>query len=154
MSRFRKTSRREVPILNTASLPDLIFTILFFFVIVTNMRPVPIKTQFDVPQASELQKLQEKNLVVYVMVGKVMTSPAKQLEPVIQLDSDFVSLENLPQRLEERVAKVSEADRNNMTVVMKIDKDTPMGLVNDIKLQLRQHGLLSIHYSVERMVKA
>ena len=155
MSRFRKTTRREVPVLNTASLPDLIFTILFFFMIVTNMRPVPIKTQFDVPKATELQKLQEKNQVIYLMVGKDFAEPDHYAKPVIQLDSDFVAFDDLSEQLKQRVDQVAdENERERMTVVLKIDKDIPMGFVNDIKEKLRENGLLTIHYSVERINRA
>lgn len=147
MGRFRKTKRREVPVLNTASLPDLIFTILFFFMIVTNMRLVPVNTQFDLPKASELQKLQEKKLVLYIMVGKGV---AGEENPTIQADSEFISLNDLPMYLEKRKENVPSYDLKKMTVILKMDKDTPMGLVNDIKGKLRNANLLTIHYSIEK----
>ena len=43
MGKFNKTGKREMPALNTSSLPDLIFTLLFFFMIVTTMREVTLK---------------------------------------------------------------------------------------------------------------
>jgi len=69
MSRFRKNGRRSVPSLNTTALPDLIFTLLFFFMMVTNMRTVPVLTQYQLPAAAELQQLKEKSLLVWIMVG-------------------------------------------------------------------------------------
>lgn len=149
MSRFRKSQRREVPVLNTASLPDLIFTILFFFMIVTTMRPVPVLTQFTVPRATELQKLQEKNRVVYLMVGQKMGEPSHS-GVAIQVNSEFVPLEELRASLEKAKIAVPPSDIGQMTVVLKIDKEIPMGLVNDIKQILRESDLLTIHYSVEK----
>ena len=147
MSRFRKSSPREVPTLNTASLPDLIFTILFFFMIVTHMTSVPVMTQFDLPTATELQKLEEKSLVVYVMVGK---NPENKSTPIIQLNSEFVRLEEMPVVLEGLKEKVLPGEQDKMMAVMKIDKNTPMGLVNDIKKILRESSILTVHYGANK----
>jgi biopolymer transport protein ExbD len=72
MGKFNKTGKRGMPELNTSSLPDLIFTMLFFFMIVTTMREVTLKVQFKVPQATELEKLEKKSLVSFIYIGKPM----------------------------------------------------------------------------------
>ena len=141
MSRFRTSTRREVPGINTASLPDMIFTLLFFFMIVTNMRTVPVMTQFNLPTAQELQKLEEQSLIVYVMVGQ--NTP-------IQLNSDFIALEEMPSQLETVINNVSQENRGKLIAVLKIDQDVPMGLVNDIKQHLRLAGILTVHYSAQK----
>ena len=70
MGKFNKTGKREMPALNTSSLPDLIFTLLFFFMIVTTMREVTLKVEFKVPQATELEKLEKKSLVtIHIFVS-------------------------------------------------------------------------------------
>lgn len=149
MSRFRKTEARKVPALNTAALPDLIFTLLFFFMIVTHMRPVPIMTQFQVPTASELQSLKEKSLVIYIMVGH-QEQINKNALPPIQLNSFFTSLEEMPGNLEEIKSEVDPAERDKMVVMLKIDKETPMGVVNDIRSLLREANLLTVYYAAEK----
>ena len=141
MSRFRTSTRREVPGINTASLPDMIFTLLFFFMIVTNMRTVPVMTQFNLPTAEEMQKLEEQSLIVYVMVGQ---------DTPIQLNSDFIGLEEMPARLDALVNNVPQENREKLIAVLKIDKDISMGLVDDIKQNLRQAGILTIHYSAQK----
>ncbi|MDR2682849.1 MAG: biopolymer transporter ExbD [Dysgonamonadaceae bacterium] len=141
MSRFRTSAPRTVPGINTASLPDMIFTLLFFFMIVTNMRTVPVMTQLNLPTAGELQKLEEQSLIVYVMAGK---------DTPIQLNSQFIRLEEMPAHLETLKKNVAEENRGKMMAVLKIDRDLPMGTVNDIKQNLRQAGILTIHYSAEK----
>ena len=142
MSRFRTSVSREVPGINTAALPDLIFTLLFFFMIVTNMRTVPVMTQFNLPAVEELQKLEAKSLLVYVMVGRDADK--------IQLNSDFVSLEEMPARLEALKNELPTEEQDKRVAVLKIDQTIPMGLVNDIKQNLRQSGILILHYSAEK----
>ena len=68
MGKFNKTGKREMPALNTSSLPDLIFTLLFFFMIVTTMREVTLKVQFTLPVGTELEKLEKKSLVTFIYV--------------------------------------------------------------------------------------
>ncbi|MDR0865772.1 MAG: biopolymer transporter ExbD [Candidatus Symbiothrix sp.] len=141
MSKFRKSAPREVPGINTAALPDLVFTILFFFMLVTNMRTVPVMTQFEVPAILELQKLKEKSLIVYIMVGK---------EQQIQLNSDFVSLDEMPEHLQTFKKTIPTEDQGKMIAILKIDKDISMGVVQDIKENLRKAGILTVHYSAAK----
>ena len=148
MSRFRKSEPRKVPILNTASLPDLIFTTLFFFMIVTHMTSVPPMTQFELPNVTELQKLEEKSLVVYIMVGK--NHENKSTVPVIQLNSEFVSLEEMPTVLERLKKKALPEEQDKMMAVVKVDRNTPMGLVNDIKKILRESSIVTVHYGANK----
>ena len=79
MGKFNKTGKKEMPALNTSSLPDLIFTLLFFFMIVTTMREVTLKVEFKVPQATELEKLEKKSLVTFIYVGKPTAEFRKKL---------------------------------------------------------------------------
>jgi biopolymer transport protein ExbD len=150
MSRFRKTGTRKVPSLNTASLPDLIFTLLFFFLLVSNMRSVPTLTQFQLPNAAELQKLKEKSLLVYIMVGQPLEKGVPDNTPAIQLNSGFTTLEELPFNLEEIKNEVKPENREKMVVVLKIEKNTAMGLVNDIRKTLRNANLLTVYYAAEK----
>jgi len=144
MSRFRKNGRRSVPSLNTTALPDLIFTLLFFFMIVTNMRSVPVLTQYRLPSASELQELKNKSMLIQIMAGET------DGKPTIQFNSTLCTLETLPLLLEEAKAGLDADERAGMTVVLKIDRKTPMGTVNDIRAALRRAGLLTVYYSAEK----
>ena len=94
MGKFNKTGKREMPALNTSSLPDLIFTLLFFFMIVTTMREVTLKVEFKVPQATELEKLEKKSLVTFIYVGKPTAEFRKKLgnESRIQLNDSYAEV--------------------------------------------------------------
>jgi biopolymer transport protein ExbD len=147
MSRFRRQQRREVPLLNTSALPDLIFTSLFFFMIVTHIKPVSVMTQLELPKASELQKLEEKSQVVYIILGHKQGN----LSPFeIQLNSEFVNFEKLPEALKTLKEKSSISEWSKITAVIRADKDTPMGLIIDVKKILREANLLTVHYSASK----
>ncbi|MCL1934570.1 MAG: biopolymer transporter ExbD [Candidatus Azobacteroides sp.] len=149
MSRFRKNDRRKVPSLNTAALPDLIFTLLFFFLLTVNMRTVPTLTQVQLPNASELQKLKEKSLLVYLSVGK--SSDENQKNPYeIQLNSELIALEDILFKLQAMKEAMKPEEQNQSVVLLKINKDTPMGLVNDIRRDLREAQLQTVYYTVEK----
>lgn len=140
MSRFGKNSQRKVPSLNTASLPDMIFTLLFFFMIVSNMREAPHRLQFRIPTATELEKLDKESLVSYIFVNK---------EGEIQFDYSILPLSALPAAIEQKISKTPGDKRDKMVVSLKIDKETRMGLVNDIKQIVRDSGILLIHFAAD-----
>ena len=149
MSRFRHQKHREVPGLNLASLPDLIFTVLFFFMIVTHMRDVNPKVSVEVPQGTELSKTANKAGLVYIFIGKPVDAQGEVVsnETHIQLNDRYVSVEQLPQEIAHERSKMSESDRQNMVVTIRADRETEMGVINDVKQALRKAGALNINYS-------
>lgn len=144
---FNKKKSREVPEMNTSSLPDLIFSILFFFMIVTTMREVTLKVKFTVPQGTELEKLEKKSAVSFIYVGP----PTDQLRAQmgsgtrIQLNDRYAE----PQEIMDFVAAERKGmmDQRQQIMSIKADKDTQMGIITDIKEVLRKSYALRINYS-------
>ena len=149
MGKFNNTGKRGMPALNTSSLPDLIFTLLLFFMMVTTMREVSLRVEFKVPQATELEKLDKKSLVTFIYVGKPLQEYRQKMgaESRIQLNDQFAEVAEIQDFIIAERASMSEADQPQMTVSLKIDKDTKMGIVTDIKNALRQAYALKINYS-------
>ena len=149
MGKFNKTGKREMPALNTSSLPDLIFTLLFFFMIVTTMREVSLKVEFKIPQGTELEKLEKKSLVTFIYVGKPTAEFRKKLgsESRIQLNDAYAEVDEIQAYVTNERSSMKEQDQPFMTVSLKIDQDTKMGIVTDIKQALRQAYALKINYS-------
>ncbi len=147
MSRFRRR-KQEVPGLNLASMPDLIFTVLFFFMIVTHMRQDDIHVRFTVPQGTELEKTAHRGNVVYIYIGRPTdsTAPGDHVETRIQVGSRIVSIGQLPEAVAEEREQMSTEDRRNMIVNILADGQTDMGLISDVKQALRQAGALRINY--------
>lgn len=149
MAKFSKAGKREMPQLNTSSLPDLIFTLLFFFMMVTTMREVTLKVEFKVPVATELEKLEKKSLITFIYVGKPQAEFRAKMgaESRIQLNDNFAEVNEIQDYIFQERASMSEGDAALMTVSLKIDQDTRMGIVTDIKQALRQAYALKINYS-------
>jgi biopolymer transport protein ExbD len=149
MARIRKGEKREMPALNTSSLPDIIFMLLFFFMTVTSMKEVTYKVQINNPQATELTKLEKKSLVRYIYVG----SPTRDLqkhygaETRIQLDDAFAEVNEIEEYIVNERSAMPEGDQGKMTVSIKADKDTRMGIIGDIKQALRRSYALKISYA-------
>ena len=149
MGKFNKTGKRGMPTLNPSSLPDLIFTLLFFFMIVTTMREVSLKVEFKIPQGTELEKLEKKSLVTFIYVGKPTAEFRKKLgsESRIQLNDAYAEVDEIQAYVTNERSSMKEEDQPFMTVSLKIDQDTKMGIVTDIKQALRQAYALKINYS-------
>jgi len=155
MSKFRKSEEKEVPPISTASLPDIVFMLLFFFMVSTTMREVNYKVDITLPEATELSKLEKKSLVSYIYVGE----PLKQYQstfgvaPRIQLNDQFANVNDIQDYvIAEREAR-DEAERPMMITSLKVDENTKMGIVTDIKQELRKAAALHINYSSRQKVE-
>src|SRR5574344_1082070 len=140
--------KRKVPGLNTASLPDLIFSVLFFFMIVTHMRKVTMKVRYQVPQGTELTRLTKKSTVSYVYIGK----PEKDLQASegtgtkIQLNDKYATAEEVEDYVTAEKNRMAPEDLKQMVVSIKADKTTKMGVITDVKQALRRANTLNINY--------
>ena len=151
MSKFGKGVKRGMPALNTSSLPDLIFTILFFFMIVTTMREVTLMVEFKVPKGTEIEKMTKKSLVSYIYVGKPTREWRARVGSgtQIQLNDKFASLFEVQDYVFQEREAMKEIDKPFMKVSLKVDRDTRMGIVTDIKQELRKAWALNINYSAD-----
>lgn len=152
MSKFKKSSGGGTPAISTASLPDIVFMLLFFFMVTTVMREVTLLVENKKPFANEIKKLEKKNLVTYIYVGKPKQKLQAQVgtEPRIQLNDAFARLSEIkPYIIEERNA-INEAERPLMTVSIKADENVKMGLISDIKQELRKAEALKLNYSTRK----
>lgn len=144
MISFRNDHKSKgIPGLNTAALPDLIFTVLFFFMIVTHMRSVPLKVRYQVPEGTELTRLVHKSAVTYIYVGKPFGQDATR----IQLNDKIADVADVAPYVRKEQATMLGEDSENMTVSIKADKNTEMGIISAIKQQLRKAEALRVNYS-------
>ncbi len=155
MGKFRKDGEKEVPAINTSALPDIVFMLLFFFMVSTTMKETDLKVIVKTPHASEIKKLEKKSLVSVINVGEPQKNYAKVLgtEPRIQLNDAFADVDDIGDYIEAERQKRDEKEVPFMTTSLKIDKNTKMGIVTDIKQELRRVSALRINYSTKKKVQ-
>jgi biopolymer transport protein ExbD len=155
MSRFKKKPGGNSPKINTASLPDIVFMLLFFFMVTTTIRDASLKVQIRPPEATEIQKLEKKSLVSYIYVGPPLKQYQSKFgtEPRIQLNDSYASLSDIAQFVEMERKQRDEKVVPQMTFSLKIDKDVKMGIVTDLKQELRKVNALKINYSTKKSGK-
>lgn len=148
MANIRKKEKKTAPALSTSSLPDIIFILLFFFMAVTSMKEVTYKVRISPPSATELQKLENKSLVRYIYVGEPMREYREQYGTAtrVQLNDQFADVSEIENYITMERSAMKEEDQNIMTVSIKADRDTKMGIITDIKQALRQAYALKINY--------
>ena len=143
-------NRHNMPQLNTASLPDLIFTVLFFFMIVTSMRSVTPEVAFTTPTGTEISKPARKPHIIYIYVGKALNESGEQAGgdgPTIQVNDKICPLSAVSREVSKLRAAMPAADAQRMTVVIKADKNTDMGTITDIKMALRRAQAYRVCYA-------
>lgn len=155
MGKFSTKRGKVNPEVSTASLPDIIFMLLFFFMVVTVMRNSALKVSVNTPGATELTKLAEKSLVNYLYIGKP-TDKYQEVygtQPRLQLGDKFATVADIPIFLEQHKIKVAENKRPRITSSLKVDGEVTMGIVQDIKTQLRKSNQLRVNYSSKKDVE-
>lgn len=151
MGMFSSKKGKEMPAISTASLPDIIFMLLFFFMVVTVLRDAELKVSVNTPAASELTKLEKKSLVNYIYVGRPMKKwqAVYGTSPQIQLGDKFASVDEIPLFLENHKITVPEVQRPGITSSLKVDGNVTMGIVTDVKTALRKANQLKVNYSAK-----
>lgn len=153
MSIFSGSSnKKEVPAVTSSSLSDIVFMLLFFFMVTTQMRDTEQKVVITTPEASEVTKLERKDLASYINIG----SPTLQYQAQygtdarIQLNDSFKTTDDIRDFIAAEREAMSEADRSLMTVNIKADQNVRMGIISDVKQELRRCSALKIMYSARK----
>lgn len=149
MSKFRKNADKDLPAISTASLPDIVFMLLFFFMVTTTIRDVSLKVKIKTPTATELTKLEKKSLVSYIYVGPPQIQYIKTYgtEPRIQLNDQFAQVSEIANFIIAERAARDESELPFMVTSLKVDEFTKMQIVGEIKQELRKAAALHINYS-------
>ena len=152
MGRFKKEGSKGTPDLNMGSMSDIIFMFLFFFMAITTMRESTLFVKIQLPKATEIKKLEKKSLVVNINIGEPNQKYVAKLghEPRIQLDDQFAEVSDINAFVEEQKNMHNEVDRNKLTWSLKVDKNTKMGIVTDVKQELRKSNAFKVNYSTTR----
>ena len=152
MSMFRKDGKKKMPGITSGSLSDIVFMLLFFFMVTTQMRDNEQKVMIRTPFASESVKLERKDLSSYINIGTPIRKLQAQYgtEPRIQLNDSFKSVDDIRDFIAAERESKSEQDRAFMTVCIKADRDVRMGIITDVKQELRRCSALKIMYSASK----
>lgn len=145
MIKIQRHKKRQVPTLNMTSMPDLIFTVLFFFMIVTHMRSEEPKVKVETPTGTELSKPSTRRGLVNLYVGQDTDGNI-----IIQMGKKIVTVNEVGYIAASMRDGMREGDEEApLTINIMADKNTPMGVISDIKHELRKAGALNIRYNAE-----
>ena len=153
MSKFGGSrNNKEVPGISSGSLSDIVFMLLFFFMVTTQMRESENKVVVRLPEASQSVKLERKDLASYINIG----TPTRQYQGQygtdarIQLNDSFKTTDDIRDFIAAERESMSEGDRQFMTTVIRADEDVRMGIITDVKQELRRCSALRIMYQARR----
>jgi len=152
MSKFKKKAqaKQEIP---TSSMPDVVFMLLFFFMVTTKMRETSINVEQKMPQATQLKKLVKKSLVSYLYIGAPKKKDEFGTEPKIQANDVFIDTKNIIQWVNQEKSKHDEVDRDALTVSLKVDIESKRGLIADVETELRKANARRILYSANQKLE-
>jgi biopolymer transport protein ExbD len=145
MSKFKKKAevKQEIP---TSSMPDVVFMLLFFFMVTTEMRKSSIEVKQVIPKASQLRKLERKTLVANLYIGQP-TKPEYGTEEKIQANDAFIGTGDIIRWVNEEKSALIESEREQLTISIKGDKDAKRGIIADVETELRKGNARKILYT-------
>lgn len=146
MAKFKKKTKTEENI-PTSALPDIIFMLLFFFMVTTVLREQELLVEQKLPQASQLQKLEKKSLISYLYVGKPKNTGLYGTEPRVQANDALITTNDILLWVNQEKDNLSEAERDQITISLKADRDVKMGPIADIQLELREADARKVLYA-------
>ncbi len=149
MAHFKKKSantKQEVP---TSAMPDIVFMLLIFFMVTTVLREVTLQVRVDFTKGENIEKIEQKRLVSYIYIGPEKLPNNQIGDSKVQIDDSIVDDVKSIRRL--MYDKLIEQPK--LIVSLRVDQSAEMGLVTDVKQELREAGTLRINYSTKREVK-
>ncbi|MEW6194722.1 MAG: biopolymer transporter ExbD [Bacteroidota bacterium] len=126
----RSNTKTSIP---TASMPDIVFMLLLFFMVTTTLREVDVLVQFRLPEAKAIEKIENKRLISYVWVGQ---------DGKIQVNDSLTKLDEI-----QKIMYAKRVSLPNVIISLRVDKNSDMGVVTDIQQELRKASCLRINYS-------
>jgi len=142
LGKFKSPKEKEIPVISTASLPDIVLMLLFFFMVTAVMRETNLLVEQRLPSATQLTKLQDPSLVSHIYIGKPKDTQRFGQTELIQMNDVFVDPRQVPQLITQE-----NQDVTKITVSLKVDRQSKMGLISDVKLKLREANARRINYS-------
>jgi len=140
--KFKAKRSRTRPEFNTTALPDIIFMLLFFFMVATVLKTESFKTQFELPTASQLTEMKKQSEILNIYIG----TDAEQSKTLVQVKDHLVPFEKLENLITSIKAKNSDKE---LIVALKADKKIKMHEINEIKQILRKQQLRKVTYVSE-----
>lgn len=149
MSKFKKKGDGEMPAISTASLPDIVFMLLFFFMVATVMRDNEVFVEQSLPTATQTEKLEKKDRIIYIYAGKPSERYAQTYgtNAALQLGDKISPVSDVQRYILEERTKVNEELIPYLQTSLKVDKNTNVGLISDVKQELREVNALKVNYT-------
>ncbi|MBS1976363.1 MAG: biopolymer transporter ExbD [Bacteroidetes bacterium] len=146
MSKFKKKAnvKQDIP---TSSMPDVVFMLLFFFMVTTELRETAIDVQQRIPEATQLRKLQRKSLVTNLYIGEPRKTEQYGKEAKIQAEDVFIEPKDIILWVNRQKDLLAENERDQLTVALKVDNETKRGVIADVESELRKANARKILYT-------
>lgn len=152
MSKFKKKAnvKQDIP---TSSMPDVVFMLLFFFMVTTQLRETSIEVQQRIPEATQLRKLQRKTLVTNLYIGKPIKVEQYGEEPKIQAQDVFIEPSGIGKWVNAERDKLREDEKDQLTVSLKVDNEAKRGIIVDVETELRKANARKLLYNTREFSK-
>lgn len=142
MAKFRRNKKLSVPSLLTYTYANMMFLFVLFFLLMTNIRKDTTKSQFYNRDTTQLTHLERKTLVTFISIQPAYSGKGS----TIQINDSYATVDDVYNYIIKERASLSKEDKNKMIISLRIDKNTKMEIVNDVRQTLIKAGVTKVDY--------
>lgn len=148
--RIKKKSTQSAEI-STASMPDIVFLLLFFFMVTATIKTEDESLKVDIPKAQAITQVKKKFLIKELHIGfpkdQQLGSTAR-----ISAEGRFIDISEVGQWVLEQKSSLDEVYKDQMIVLLKADEKVDMGLIGDIQSELRKYNARKVLFRTLEVV--
>ena len=145
MSKFNRSTGKRQTKISTASLPDIVFMMLFFFMVTATIKSEKEIVKTEEPRAREITAADKKILVKELIIGKPLSANDGS-EYRIVADDRYLSLGQIKQWVNAKRDELPEYYKDQLIVMLKADKSVKMGFIGDVQQELRESQARKVLY--------
>ena len=150
MKIFKSKNSNHEATISTAALPDIIFMLLFFFMVTTVLRKSDENLKYKIPAAEQIKQIEKKSLITQISIGIPKETEKFGTEPRIEADGKLIEIKDIVPFIMMEKDKLPTYNRDQIIVMLKVDEEVPMGIVTDVTQELRKANARRIIYGANR----
>jgi len=148
MQNWKNTFKKKLSRFSKPSLRDIILVSLSLFLVIMLLRKETVEVNIILPEATEMEKLNKPSLINHIYIGKQKSFEWGNTTR-IQINDAFITINNLQDAVLHLDKSRPDYLLPKVTTSLKIDKAAKMGIVNEVKHELRKANELRVNYAAQ-----
>lgn len=149
--KFKREANKSTPAVSTAALPDIVFMLLFFFMVAASIRPSDYQQFIELEQAktSSVTDIAKKDMIAYLYLGIPKNKSQYPQDFLLLLNDKPAQLSEIRGWISDEMSSrnYNDLEKFGLMTQMTIDRRAKVGYVQAIKEQLSYATAFNVSYA-------